>query len=134
MIEQENGTYRWTGTVDAAFDKKVYKIVFGVMGGMCVFFLVMALIVSPEMLLVTLLSDLGVMAVVSLITIPYMIGAAWDNTDSVFEVVTAYYRKLCDYMSFQDQGIIEGRGCGTVSMTKGSQYMKAAYQLGRSLH
>ena len=32
MIEQENGTYRWTGTVDAAFDKKVYTIVFGVMG------------------------------------------------------------------------------------------------------
>ena len=41
------------------------------MGGMCVFFLVMALVVNPEMLLVTLLSDLGVMAVVSLITIPY---------------------------------------------------------------
>ena len=39
MIEQENGTYRWTGTVDAAFDKKVYTIVFGVMGGMCVFLL-----------------------------------------------------------------------------------------------
>ena len=71
MIEQENGIYRWTGTVDEAFDKKVYTIVFGVMGGMCVFFLVMALVVNPEMLLVTLLSDLGVMAVVSLITIPY---------------------------------------------------------------
>ena len=33
MIEQENGTYRWTGTVDEEFDKKVYTIVFGVMGG-----------------------------------------------------------------------------------------------------
>ena len=72
MITQENGTYRWTGTVDEEFDKKVYTIVFGVMGGMCVFFLVMALVVNPEMLLITLLSDLGVMAVVSLITIPYM--------------------------------------------------------------
>ena len=72
MITQENGTYRWTGTVDEAFDKKVYTIVFGVMGGMCVFFLVMALVVNPEMLLITLLSHLGVMAVVSLITIPYM--------------------------------------------------------------
>lgn len=63
-----------------------------------------------------------------------LIGAAWDNTDGVFEVVTAYYRKLCDYMDFQDQGIIEGRGCGSVSMTKGSKYMKAAYELGRSVH
>jgi hypothetical protein len=32
----------------------------------------MALIVNPEMLLITFLSDLGIMAVVSLITIPYM--------------------------------------------------------------
>lgn len=63
-----------------------------------------------------------------------MIGAAWDNTDGVFEVVTAYYRKLCDYMDFQDQGIIEGRGCSSVSMTRSSKYMKAAYELGRSLH
>lgn len=72
MIELENGTYRWTGTVDAAFNRKVSTTVFGVMGGMCVFFLVMALVVNPEMLLVTFLSDLGVMAVVSLVTIPYM--------------------------------------------------------------
>ena len=56
MIEQENGTYRWTGTVDEVFDKKAYTIVFGVMGGMCVFFLVMALVVNPEMLLITLSS------------------------------------------------------------------------------
>ena len=63
-----------------------------------------------------------------------MIGAAWDNTDGVFEVVTAYYRKLCEYMDFQDQGIIEGRGCGSVSMTRGSKYMKAAFELGRDLH
>ena len=72
MITQENGTYHWTGTVDTIFDRKVYTIVFGVMGGMCLFFLVMALIVNPEMLLITFLSDLGIMAVVSLITIPYM--------------------------------------------------------------
>ena len=62
-----------------------------------------------------------------------MIGAAWDNTDGVFEVVTAYYRKLCDYMAFRDQGIIEGKGCGTVGMTRRSRAMKEAYQLGRGL-
>lgn len=62
-----------------------------------------------------------------------MIGAAWDNTDGVFEIVTAYYHKLCDYMSFRDQGVIEGRGCGTPGMTKRSGYMKEAYNLGRML-
>lgn len=62
-----------------------------------------------------------------------LIGAAWDNTNSVFEIVTAYYRKLCDYMSFRDQGVIEGRGCGTPGMTRSSKFMKAAYELGRAL-
>ena len=62
-----------------------------------------------------------------------MIGAAWDNTDSVFEVVTAYYRKLCDYMDFRDQGVIEGKGCGSPGMTKRSRHMKEAYELGRKL-
>ena len=62
-----------------------------------------------------------------------MIAAAWDNTDSVFEIVTAYYRKLCDYMAFQNLGIIEGRGCGSPGMTKRSKSMKEAYELGRTL-
>lgn len=63
-----------------------------------------------------------------------LIAAAWDNTDSVFEIVTAYYHKLCDYMAFQNQGVIEGRGCGTPGMTKRSVAMREAYSLGRSLH
>lgn len=62
-----------------------------------------------------------------------MIGAAWDNTDSVFEIVTAYYRKLCGYMAFQDCGVIEGKGCGSPAMTKRSRHMKEAYELGRTL-
>ena len=60
-----------------------------------------------------------------------LIGAAWDNTDTVFAVVTTYYHQLCAYMDFRDQGIIEGKGCGTVDMTRRSQYMKDAYALGR---
>jgi len=62
-----------------------------------------------------------------------MIGAAWDNTDGVFEIVTAYYHKLCDYMDFRDQGVIEGRGCGSASMTRRSPYLQSAYELGRSI-
>ena len=62
-----------------------------------------------------------------------LIGAAWDNTDSVFVIVTAYYHKLCDYMDFRDQGVIEGRGCGSAGMTRRSPYLQKAYELGRSL-
>ena len=62
-----------------------------------------------------------------------LISAAWDNTDTVFAVVTAYYRQLCAYMSFQDQGVIEGKGCGTSDMTRRSKSMKQAYELGTVL-
>jgi multimeric flavodoxin WrbA len=62
-----------------------------------------------------------------------LISAAWDNTDTVFAVVTAYYEQLCAYMDFQDLGVIAGRGCGTPDMTRRSRYMKEAYELGKSL-
>lgn len=62
-----------------------------------------------------------------------LIGAAWDDSDSVFELVTAYYKKLCAYMEFEDMGIIEGRGCGTPAMTKQSRFMQKAYELGKSV-
>ena len=62
-----------------------------------------------------------------------LIGAAWDNTDTVFAVITAYYHQLCAYMDFQDQGVIEGKGCGTLDMTRRSKSMKQAYELGTGL-
>ena len=62
-----------------------------------------------------------------------LLTVAWDNTDSAFEVVTAYYRRICDYMHFQNQGMVIGKGCGTPSMTKSSGYLKEAYDLGAGL-
>lgn len=62
-----------------------------------------------------------------------LIAVAWDNTDAAFEVVRAYYRRICEYMDFQDQGEVIGKGCGTPSMTKRSRYMEEAYRLGRRI-
>ena len=62
-----------------------------------------------------------------------LISAAWDDTETVFAVVDAYYRQLCSYMAFQDQGTVLGKGCGTPDMTRRSRYMKHAYELGRNL-
>lgn len=62
-----------------------------------------------------------------------LISAAWDDSDTVFAVVEAYYRQLCSYMDFQNQGTVLGRGCGTPGMTKRSRYIKQAYELGRKL-
>lgn len=62
-----------------------------------------------------------------------LISVAWDNTDTVFTVVNAYYRQICDYMQFRDMGTVYGKGCGTPDMTKRSRYMKEAYELGRTI-
>lgn len=62
-----------------------------------------------------------------------LLTVAWDNTDSAFDVVIAYYRRICEYMQFQDQGMVIGKGCGTPSMTARSRYMKDAYALGAKL-
>ena len=62
-----------------------------------------------------------------------LISAAWDDSDTVFAVVEAYYRQLCSYMDFQDLGTVLGRGCGTPDMTSKSRYMTAAYDLGESI-
>ena len=62
-----------------------------------------------------------------------LISAAWDSSQTVFSVVDAYYKQLCDYMDFQDQGTVLGKGCGTPDMTRRSRYMKDAYALGKQL-
>ncbi|MCR4671762.1 MAG: flavodoxin family protein [Lachnospiraceae bacterium] len=60
-----------------------------------------------------------------------LLSVAWDDTDTVFAVVEAYYRQLCSYMDFRDQGTVLGGGCGTPAMTRQSRYMKDAYEIGR---
>ena len=62
-----------------------------------------------------------------------LLTVAWDNTDSAFDVVKAYYKRICEYMDFQDQGMVIGKGCGTPSMTRSSKYMKQAYELGKTI-
>lgn len=62
-----------------------------------------------------------------------LLTVAWDNTDEAFDVVKAYYRTICDYMQFEDMGVIAGKGCGTPNMTKKSVYPEKAYTLGKSL-
>lgn len=62
-----------------------------------------------------------------------LISVAWDNTDTVFEVTQAYYRRICEYMAFRDQGMVLGRGCGTPSTTRRTRYMQQAFDLGKSL-
>ena len=68
----ENGTYHWVATIDGEYDRKIIRIVFGAIGGLCVLFTVYALVRYPDMFLTTLLSCLGVLAVVSAVALPLM--------------------------------------------------------------
>ena len=69
---EENGTYHWTAAIDGEYDRKIIRIVFGAIGGLCVLFTVYALVRYPDMFLTTLLSCLGVLAVVSAVALPLM--------------------------------------------------------------
>lgn len=59
--------------------------------------------------------------------------AADDAAGDVFDVPKAYFAKLCDYMHFEDCGMVLGGSCGTPEMTAASGYVEKAYELGRSL-
>lgn len=62
-----------------------------------------------------------------------LLAVAWNSDDWTFEALSAHYHTLVRYLNFADQGEILGYGCGTPSMTRNSEYPKAAYELGRSL-
>ncbi|MCR5735356.1 MAG: flavodoxin family protein [Lachnospiraceae bacterium] len=62
-----------------------------------------------------------------------LLSVAWDNTDKAFEVVKAYYNRICEYMQFEDCGSVIGKGCGTPEMTRNSGYVGEAYRLGKTM-
>ena len=63
MKRDENGVYHWNGTVDVPYEHKTFKIVFGVCGGICLFFLLAALLFAREYLGLMLLICLVVAAI-----------------------------------------------------------------------
>lgn len=64
---------------------------------------------------------------------PVMLTLAWNDDEETFAVTKAYYDKICDYMQFENLGSVVGKGCGTPSMTAGTDYPKMAYELGLSI-
>ena len=72
ITRDERGTYHWLGTIDRESDKKTIRIIYGVIGGLCILFILMALAVNADMLGVTILTCLGVMAVVTAVALPLM--------------------------------------------------------------
>ena len=62
-----------------------------------------------------------------------LLAVAWNSDDWTFDALASHYRTLVRYLAFQDQGMVLGKGCGSPSMTRQSQYPKLAYELGKKV-
>ncbi len=62
-----------------------------------------------------------------------LLSVAWNADDWTFDALEAHYKTLVRYLNLNDQGTVLGKGCGSVSMTKSSAYIKQAYDLGRNV-
>ena len=63
-----------------------------------------------------------------------LISAAWNSDDWTFEALESHYQTLVRYLNLKDLGAVLGKGCGTPAMTKHSEYVRQAYELGKNLH
>jgi putative NADPH-quinone reductase len=61
-----------------------------------------------------------------------MLTLAWNDDEETFAVTKAYYDKICDYMQFENLGLLLKR-LWNPSMTAGTDYPKMAYELGLSI-
>ena len=62
-----------------------------------------------------------------------LLTAAWNADDWTFDALETHYKTLVRYLHFEDCGSILGYGCGSVGMTKRSEYPQLAYKLGKSV-
>lgn len=62
-----------------------------------------------------------------------LVAAAADKEENTVFALKAHYEKICSYLNFENAGEIFGFGCATPAMTRNTEYMKEAYELGNSL-
>lgn len=62
-----------------------------------------------------------------------LLAVAWNSDSWTFDALESHYRTLVRYLDLEDQSMVLGRGCGTPSMTKHTQYPQKAYELGKQL-
>lgn len=56
----------------------------------------------------------------------------WNIDDETIEPLITHYKKLVDYMNYEDRGIIIGKGCGTMAMMP-KHFLEDAYLLGKNI-
>ena len=56
----------------------------------------------------------------------------WNTDNSTVEPLIVHYKKLVSYMNYKDEGMIIGKGCGTVGMMP-KHFYEEAYKLGKKM-
>ena len=100
-----DGVYRWRALLDRAQHKQVVRITLGVCGGTCLLFIVLALLLGPDMLGVMLLTCLAIMAIAGLVCWLYIRGSR--NSWQPYEMTEEYVRYVSigsadTYFHFKD--------------------------------
>ena len=62
-----------------------------------------------------------------------LLTVAWNSDNWTFDALSSHYQTLVRYLDLVDCGMVLGRGCGSPSMTKRTEFPKMAYNLGRDL-
>lgn len=61
-----------------------------------------------------------------------LITTCWNMDDSTVNPVIWHYEKMVDYMNYENNGMIIGKGCGTVNMMP-NKFLTEAYNLGKKV-
>jgi len=62
-----------------------------------------------------------------------LLSTCWNSDMPSMRGLKLHYEILVEYLNLNDKGAIYGLGCGTVPMTKYTDYPQQAYKLGLSL-
>ena len=62
-----------------------------------------------------------------------LIATCYDSGSNAMDVLTATYKRLCEYMEWNDVGMVLGTGCGARSLVESSQFPEQARQIGANL-
>ena len=93
MTRDAQGAYHWTSAVDRGYERKAFRIAFGVTGGICLFYIVMSLFMDAEVLGVTLLTSAAALIVVGGVCWLFSRGGNWRQGYTMTEECISFHQR-----------------------------------------
>ena len=105
VTQLEDGTFCWRCHVDSSVTGFAYRLAFGVCGGICALFILMALFMDPWVLKITLLSCLAAMAVAAAVVLIFRRLGSWYEfywmNDAYIRIGTGKSTRIMEYDKLQ---------------------------------